>query len=56
MLYSKDNGCATSSGNGLSGYLIGNSKLKPEININKELGFEFSKDAYLASLAYFRND
>lgn len=56
MLYSKGNGCATSSGSGRSCYLIGNSKLKPETSINKELGFEFNKDGYLASLAYFRND
>lgn len=56
MLYSKGNGCATSSGSGRGCYLIGNSKLKPETSINKELGFEFNKDGYLASLAYFRND
>ncbi|PIT44972.1 FepA family TonB-dependent siderophore receptor [Snodgrassella alvi] len=56
MLYSKGNGCATSSGSGRGCYLIGNSKLKPETSINKELGFEFNKNGYLASLAYFRND
>ena len=56
MLYSKGNGCATSSGSGRGCYLIGNSNLKPETSINKELGFEFNKNGYLASLAYFRND
>ena len=56
MLYSKGIGCATSSGSGRGCYLIGNSKLKPETSINKELGFEFNKEGYLASLAYFRND
>ena len=29
---------------------------KPETSINKEIGFEFNKDGYLASLAYFHND
>lgn len=56
MLYSKGNGCATSSGSGRGCYLIGNSDLKPETSINKELGLEFNKNGYLASLAYFRND
>lgn len=56
MLYSKGNGCAVSSGSGRGCYLIGNSKLKPETSVNKEIGFEFSKNGYLASLAYFRND
>lgn len=56
MLYSRGNGCATSSGGGRGCYLIGNSHLKAETSINKELGFEFSRNGYLASLAYFRND
>lgn len=56
MLYSRGNGCATSSGGGRGCYLIGNSNLKPETSINKELGFEFNQNGYLASLAYFRND
>lgn len=56
MLYSKGNGCATSSGSGRGCYLIGNSNLKPETSMNKELGLEFNKNGYLASLAYFRND
>lgn len=56
MLYSRGNGCATSSGSGRGCYLIGNSKLKAETSNNKELGVEFNKNGYLASLAYFRND
>ena len=37
-------------------YFLGNKDIKPETSINKEIGFEFNKDGYLASLAYFHND
>ena len=37
-------------------YFVGNKDIKPETSINKEIGFEFNKDGYLASLAYFHND
>lgn len=34
----------------------GNEDLKPETSWNKEIGVEYNKDGYLASLTYFRND
>ncbi|GAA0772179.1 siderophore enterobactin receptor PfeA [Castellaniella ginsengisoli] len=57
-LYSDGNGCW---GNTKSGdpacFLLGNSDLKAETSINKELGIEFrSPDGLGASLTYFHND
>ncbi|MGF6147290.1 Enterobactin outer-membrane receptor [Kingella potus] len=37
-------------------YFLGNSSIKPETSLNKEIGFEFKKDGYLASLAFFHNN
>lgn len=37
-------------------YFLGNPNIKPEISINKEIGFEYNKDGYQGSLAYFHND
>lgn len=37
-------------------YFVGNPKLKPETSINKEIGLEFNRNGYLASLAYFHNN
>ena len=37
-------------------YFLGNSNIKPETSLNKEIGFEFKKDGYLASLAFFHNN
>ena len=37
-------------------YFLGNKNIKPETSLNKEIGFEFSQNGYLASLAYFHND
>ena len=57
LLFTRGNGCpdtsATMSG---SCYLIGNDHLKPETSINKEVGIQFDKDDFNASLAWFRND
>ncbi|QIW15547.1 outer membrane receptor protein [Pasteurellaceae bacterium RH1A] len=36
--------------------VIGNENLKPEISWNKEIGLEYSKDEWSASIAYFHND
>ncbi|MDF7676720.1 FepA family TonB-dependent siderophore receptor [Neisseriaceae bacterium ESL0693] len=57
LLYTRGNGCPLNI-NSAGGrcYLLGNSNLHPETSWNKEIGFEFNKDGYLASLAYFRND
>ncbi|WP_037585764.1 FepA family TonB-dependent siderophore receptor [Stenoxybacter acetivorans] len=55
LLVTRGNGCPISIATG-SCYLRGNSDLKPETSINKEIGVEFVKDGYLASLAYFHND
>ncbi|MDO4642097.1 MAG: FepA family TonB-dependent siderophore receptor [Neisseria sp.] len=59
ILYTRGNGCTVGTLTGPNGYvcyLIGNKDLKPETSINKELGFEFARDGYQASLAYFHND
>ncbi|MCP1659096.1 FepA family TonB-dependent siderophore receptor [Neisseria perflava] len=49
-----------SNGNGCYGYrqcyLQGNADLKPETSINKEIGFEFNKNGWQASAAYFHNN
>jgi ferric enterobactin receptor len=37
-------------------YIIGNSNLKPEISINKEIGIDWKKDDWHAGLTWFRND
>ena len=58
-LYSAGNGCWGNSGaTGERGcFLLGNSDLKAETSINKELGIEFrSPDGLGASLTYFHND
>ncbi len=53
LLSTKGNGCPI----GLSQCLLqGNTDLKPETSINKELGVQFEKDIVNASFAWFRND
>ena len=37
-------------------YFLGNRNIKPETSLNKEIGVEFKKDGYLASLAFFHNN
>ena len=58
VLYSAGNGCWGNPPGGTTGcYLLGNSDLKAETSINKELGIEFrSPDGLGASLTYFHND
>ncbi|KAB0616661.1 TonB-dependent siderophore receptor [Castellaniella defragrans] len=58
LLYSAGNGCWGNSPGGTDGcFLLGNSDLKAETSINKELGIEFrSPDGLGASLTYFHND
>ncbi len=56
ILYTRGQGCKVGTANGIRCYLIGNENLKPETSINKEIGFEFAKNGYQASVAYFRND
>lgn len=57
-LYSAGNGCwGNPSGGGNGCFLMGNSDLKAETSINKELGVEYrSPDGLGASLTYFHND
>lgn len=52
-LSTKSNGCPI----GIKGpcYLLGNDDLKPEYSWNKEIGIEFTKDNWQASLTYFHN-
>lgn len=55
ILYSKGQGCYGSSSTGC--YLQGNSDLKAETSVNKEIGLEYKDLAGLqAGLTYFRND
>ena len=62
ILYTRGQGCkaGTQFGRGPNAaihcYLIGNDGLKPETSINKEIGFEFARGGYQASMAYFHND
>ncbi|HET8598240.1 MAG TPA: TonB-dependent siderophore receptor [Castellaniella sp.] len=58
LLYSAGNGCWGNPPGGTTGcYLLGNSDLKAETSINKELGIEFRSPGGLgASLTYFHND
>ena len=56
ILYTRGQGCKAGTPNNLRCYLIGNDGLKPETSINKEIGFEFARGGYQASMAYFHND
>lgn len=53
ILYTRGNGCPI----GTSGrcYYMGNSNLKPETSINKELGVEFKRNGWQVSLTAFHN-
>ena len=56
VLYSKGNGCDIGC-NGSGGcYLVGNTDLDPETSINKEIGIEYQKGGFGASVTFFRND
>ena len=54
LLYTRGQGCPTAGD--YACYFQGNEDLKPETSWNKEIGVEYNKDGYLASLTYFRND
>ncbi|WP_226568889.1 FepA family TonB-dependent siderophore receptor [Mangrovibacter yixingensis] len=54
LLASSGNGCNIGTSNGC--YLMGNSNLKPEISVNKEVGLQWTHKDYSAGLTYFRND
>ena len=56
ILYTRGQGCAAGTPASIRCYLMGNSSLKPETSINKELGFEFAQGGFQASMAYFHND
>ena len=56
ILYTRGQGCAAGTPASIRCYLMGNSSLKPETSINKELGFEFTQGGFQASMAYFHND
>lgn len=53
LLYSSGNGCYASS---TSCYLQGNSDLKAETSVNKEIGIEYHHDNVQAGLTWYRND
>ena len=54
LLYTRGQGCPKAGD--YACYFQGNEDLKPETSWNKEIGVEYNKDGYLASLTYFRND
>ena len=54
LLYTRGQGCPIAGD--YACYFQGNEDLKPETSWNKEIGVEYNKDGYLASLTYFRND
>jgi len=56
LLYSRGNGCLQSQTNAGGCYLVGNEDLRPEISVNKEIGFEYDPGTWRTSAAYFRND
>nr|WP_314228745.1 FepA family TonB-dependent siderophore receptor [uncultured Kingella sp.] len=56
ILYTRGQGCAAGTPASIRCYLTGNSSLKPETSVNKELGFEFAQGGFQASMAYFHND
>ena len=53
LLYSSGNGCWETS---TPCYLQGNSNLKAETSINKEIGLEYSHAGVVAGVTFFRND
>ncbi|QDQ86664.1 TonB-dependent siderophore receptor [Alcaligenaceae bacterium SJ-26] len=57
LLYSAGQGCyGATAASGQGCFLVGNSDLKPETSVNKELGIEYANDGFVAGLTYFRND
>lgn len=55
ILYTRGQGCPLNAPNSVRCYYMGNSNLKPETSINKEIGLEFNKNGWQASATYFHN-
>lgn len=55
ILYTRGQGCPLNAPNNVSCFYMGNSNLKPETSINKEIGLEFNKNSWQASATYFHN-
>lgn len=53
ILYTRGQGCPINTT--VRCYYMGNSNLKPETSINKELGVEFNRSGWQASATYFHN-
>jgi len=56
MHYSTGNGCNKTIDYTVRCYVLGNADLDPEISINKELGFNWTRNGWSAGLTWFRND
>lgn len=55
LLYTRGQGCPLNAPSSVRCYYMGNSNLKPEASINKEIGLEFNKNGWQASATYFHN-
>lgn len=55
LLYTRGQGCPLNAPDSVSCFYMGNSNLKPETSINKEIGLEFNKNGWQASATYFHN-
>ena len=55
ILYTRGQGCPLNAPGNVSCFYMGNSNLKPETSINKEIGLEFNKNGWQASATYFHN-
>ena len=55
ILYTRGQGCPLNAPDNVSCFYMGNSNLKPETSINKEIGLEFNKNGWQASATYFHN-
>lgn len=55
ILYTRGQGCPLNAPSTVRCYYMGNSNLKPETSINKEIGLEFNKNGWQASATYFHN-
>lgn len=55
ILYTRGQGCPLNPSGSFSCFYMGNSNLKPETSINKEIGLEFNKNGWQASATYFHN-
>ena len=55
ILYTRGQGCPLNAPGSVSCFYMGNSNLKPETSINKEIGLEFNKNGWQASATYFHN-